>query len=142
MYISAFKREVNNIVSSNAQGKDLEESMRLLYRKYVRGESVSDKMTKSSDEVNRKVQALLSDRGTNTSSKTAGRVPLKESSSSSGTGQMYNSSSGGFTGNSMDAKMEKAFIRDVEAELLETAKEADRQKVSLTITITITLPLN
>lgn len=37
-YIAAFKRELSNLVASMVVGKELEESVKLLYRKFVRGE--------------------------------------------------------------------------------------------------------
>ena len=36
----SFKRELGNIASSMTVGKELEESVRMLYKKYVRGEKV------------------------------------------------------------------------------------------------------
>ena len=40
-YITSFKRELGNIASSMIMGKELEEVVRLLYKKYVRGEKVA-----------------------------------------------------------------------------------------------------
>ena len=40
-YIASFKRELGNIASSMIIGKDLEEVVRSLYKKYVRGEKVA-----------------------------------------------------------------------------------------------------
>ena len=48
-YITAFKRELNNIVSAMLTGKELEESVRLLYRKYVRNETTGDSTIKVSE---------------------------------------------------------------------------------------------
>ena len=45
-YIGAFKRELGNIVGSLATGKELEESVNTLYRKYVKEEVVKGKMMK------------------------------------------------------------------------------------------------
>jgi hypothetical protein len=45
--IHSFKRDVGNIVSSNAGGKTVEEAMRTLYKKYVRGEKVSEESLKA-----------------------------------------------------------------------------------------------
>lgn len=39
-YVISFKRELGNIASSMTVGKELEESVRMLYKKYVRGEKV------------------------------------------------------------------------------------------------------
>lgn len=128
LYITAFKRELNNIVSSNTQGKDLEESIRLLYRKYVRGEAIGEKLTKSSDEVAQKVQDLV--KGSSDIISTAhlkGRVYMKDSAAAATAGK--SSSGAGDAGGGADQKMEKGFLAEVEAELVETAKEADRQKL-------------
>ena len=128
LYIAAFKRELNNIVSSNTQGKDLEESIRLLYRKYVRGEAVGEKLTKSSDEVAQKVQDLV--KGSSDIVSTAhlkGRVDLKETGGMSKVAHPVGGAAAGFGG--LDTKMEKRVVAEVDAELIETAKEADRQKL-------------
>ena len=138
LYISAFKRELNNIVSSNTQGKDLEESIRLLYRKYVRGESVGDKMTKSSDEVANKARSLIKNSNQESNVHLQGRIPLKDNGDKGGNvggNMIVTGGSGATTGgagsmmNAHDANIQGAFIKEVEAELIETAKEADRQKV-------------
>ena len=39
-YVTGFKRELGNIAGSMTAGKELEESVRMLYKKYVRGEKV------------------------------------------------------------------------------------------------------
>ena len=39
-FITSFKRELGNIASSMIVGKELEETVRMLYKKYVRGEKV------------------------------------------------------------------------------------------------------
>ena len=137
LYITAFKRELNNIVSSNTQGKDLEESIRLLYRKYVRGETVNDKMTKSSDEVANKAKSLIKNGNQQTKKESQGRIPLKDhgdktANANSGVNNGVGISVGGSgvaTGvTSHDAKLQRQFVKDVEEELIETAKEADRRK--------------
>jgi hypothetical protein len=58
-YITAFKRELNNIMSSMVVGKELEESVKLLYKKFVRGESESKTFVKIGDHVMEKVSDLL-----------------------------------------------------------------------------------
>jgi hypothetical protein len=59
VYITAFKRELSTIVGAMMTGKELEESIRLLYRKYVKGEVIGGKLTKASPEVLEKVDELL-----------------------------------------------------------------------------------
>jgi hypothetical protein len=58
-YITAFKRELNNIMSSMVVGKELEESVKLLYKKFVRGESESKAMVKIGDHIMEKVGDLM-----------------------------------------------------------------------------------
>lgn len=128
VYIAAFKRELNNIVSANMQGKDLEESLRLLYRKYVRGEVVGDKLTKASDEVLQYTQELVT--GTSEVKSGAhlkGRLPLKEHSQSISAPYTAGVANQPTTTGKLGA--EQSFVHEVEEELIESAKEADRQKV-------------
>ena len=47
-YISAFKRDLGNVASSMVSGRELEEAVRVLYKKYVRGEKGLDNMLKVS----------------------------------------------------------------------------------------------
>jgi len=128
VYIAAFKRELNNIVSANMQGKDLEESLRLLYRKYVRGETVGDKLTKASDEVLQYAQELIT--GTSevkSNIHLKGRLPLKDNSAHHIAAQsMASSNASAALGGKI---VDKGFSHEVEQELIESAKEADRQKV-------------
>jgi hypothetical protein len=58
-YITAFKRELNNIVSSMVVGKELEESVKSLYKKFVRGETESKTVVKLGDHIVEKVADLL-----------------------------------------------------------------------------------
>lgn len=58
-YITAFKRELNNIMSSMVVGKELEESVKLLYKKFVRGESESKAFVKIGDHIMEKVGELI-----------------------------------------------------------------------------------
>jgi len=58
-YITAFKRELNNIMSSMVVGKELEESVKLLYKKFVRGESESKAFIKLGDHIMEKVTDLM-----------------------------------------------------------------------------------
>lgn len=58
-YITAFKRELNNIMSSMVVGKELEESVKLLYKKFVRGESESKTFVKIGDHIMEKVGELM-----------------------------------------------------------------------------------
>jgi transcription initiation factor TFIIIB Brf1 subunit/transcription initiation factor TFIIB len=66
-YVNAFKRELGNVVSSMAVGKELEESVKLLYKKYVRGENVphsnkaNEKALKKVSEIfNRMIDIIIS----------------------------------------------------------------------------------
>ncbi len=58
-YIAAFKRELGNIVSSMVVGKELEESVKQIYKKFVRGETGGKAFTKTNEQVAEKVDAIL-----------------------------------------------------------------------------------
>jgi hypothetical protein len=59
-YVVSFKRELGNIASSMTVGKELEESVRMLYKKYVRGEKVMNTTAKvGSEGTMRKVNMLM-----------------------------------------------------------------------------------
>ena len=46
-FVAAFKRELGNIVSAMVSGKELEDSVRLLYRKFVKGDVIADSTIKA-----------------------------------------------------------------------------------------------
>jgi len=102
LYISGFKRELGNIVTATMVGKDLEDAVRNLYKKYVKGEQVSVKSATAGEEVTNAVAALIED---------------DDSSITTSPGK------GKHGGHSI-----KDLKAEVEIELIETAKEADRQK--------------
>jgi WD40 repeat protein len=58
-HIAAFKRELGNIVSAMVVGKELEESVKLLYKKFVRGETVSKSLSKLNENVADKVDTIM-----------------------------------------------------------------------------------
>jgi hypothetical protein len=43
-YIQGFKKDLSNVANSMSVGKELEETVRVLYKKYVRGEKVASKV--------------------------------------------------------------------------------------------------
>ena len=94
VYIAAFKRELGNIVASMVSGKELEESIRILYRKYVRGEVIGGKMTKASPEVIGKVQDLLAGNEVSTNAHLSGRVGLTNHPSGGGLTNHHHPSGG------------------------------------------------
>jgi hypothetical protein len=66
LYIAGFKRELGNIVTSMVVGKELEESVRVLYRKFVRGEeSAGRAILKMNPQVSTAVEGLMSTKGGN-----------------------------------------------------------------------------
>jgi WD40 repeat protein len=109
-YISGFKRELGNIVSAMVIGKELEESVRLLYRKYVKGEVIGETTVKTSADAQNTAQALIQQSSTDLQA-----IP----DGGHGRGQGNVSSSKG-----------RAFALEVEETLIESAKEAERQKIS------------
>lgn len=109
-YVTAFKRELGNIVSAMVSGKELEESVRLLYRKFVKGEHIAETTVKASEQAVGTAKQLLSEKDDDLS--------------------MY-SSSGSVAGKKgMDGGKGPAFQLEVEETLIETAKEAERQKLN------------
>lgn len=111
-YVSNFKRELGNIITSNAVGKDLEEAVRLLYRKYVRGETGEAGHGHDSGAI--KATGIVKEI----------RDELLNKNDDDELMMMDGSNSSNFKG----IKMNKALAQQVEEELVETAKEAERQK--------------
>ena len=105
LYISGFKRELSNITTSNMVGRDLEEAIRNLYRKYVKGEKVSSRSSAANAEVRDIMDALM-----------------EEDDSSMDDSAMATSKGHG-GGHSLNE-----LKNEIDTELLETAKEANRQK--------------
>eukprot|EP00605_Chrysophyceae_sp_TOSAG23-4_P001800 GSChrysophyteH1.ASY1.ANO1.1990.1 assembled CDS len=106
--MNAFKRELGNIVTAMVIGKELEESVRLLYRKYVKGEIIGETTVKASEQATLAASALLN--------KKADDMP-----------GMSSPGGGGSPGHGGKGK---AFALEVEETLIESAKEAERQKIS------------
>ena len=102
-YINAFKRELGNIVSAMVMGKELEESVRLLYRKYVKGEVIGETTVKASEQATAMAMSMIHKKD-------------DDLAALNSTGQ-----GGGGA---------KGFILEVEETLIESAKEAERQKIS------------
>mmetsp|Transcript_15032 Transcript_15032/g.16277 ORF Transcript_15032/g.16277 Transcript_15032/m.16277 type:complete len:1892 (-) Transcript_15032:105-5780(-) len=130
-YIAAFKRELGNLVTSMVVGKELEESVRVLYRKFVRGEEGATKsIVKTNAQVTSAVSEIMNGRtggvGTGTGSRYAHYTDNPDDhsylSADSGPG------GGGGGGEGGGGKLSKSLLQDVEEALVETAKEADRQK--------------
>ena len=111
-HISNFKRELGNIITSNAVGKDLEESVRLLYRKYVRGETGETGHGHDSGAI--KATGIVKEI----------RDELLNKNDDDDELLMIDGASTSLKG----TKMNKALAQQVEEELVETAKEAERQK--------------
>ena len=112
-YINGFKRELGNIVSAMVIGKELEESVRLLYRKYVKGEVIGETTVKASEQAAAAANTLIHKKD----DELAALSPIH--------GGGGNSTLVGGAG----AKG-KAFALEVEETLIESAKEAERQKIS------------
>jgi hypothetical protein len=59
-YIASFKREISNILTSAIVGKELEEAVRNVYKKFVRGEqNVGAGGVRASEKALEKVNELL-----------------------------------------------------------------------------------
>jgi WD40 repeat protein len=111
-YINSFKRELGNIVSAMVIGKELEESVRLLYRKYVKGEAIGETTVKASDQAIEAAQQMVAEKDDDLS-------VFSSSQGGGGNGPVF---PGGEKG--------KGFQLEIEETLIESAKEAERQKVS------------
>eukprot|EP01038_Epipyxis_sp_PR26KG_P006221 gene6221-8573_t len=111
--ITQFKRELGNVVTSSVVGKELDEAIKILYKKFVKGE-VSSEFTavRLNDQAVSQVHELLDDDDNTVLSQ-----------DSVGKGKVMTAA--GIAANTAPSKQ---FLRDVEEALVETAKEADRQK--------------
>ena len=116
-YIGGFKRELGNIISANVVGKELEESVRLLYRKYVKGEAIRETTVKASGEALDTAKKL-------TRLNDADDISVMSGASQYGDGGGGGGKVGGKNTNT------KGFVLEVEETLIESAKEAERQKIS------------
>jgi WD40 repeat protein len=108
-FVTAFKRELGNIVSAMVSGKELEESVRLLYRKFVKGETIGETTVKASEAALGAAKTLLADED-DILSVMSGDSPGKKGGGGGG--------------------KNAAFQLEVEETLIETAKEAERQKMN------------
>ena len=112
-FVAAFKRELGNIVSAMVSGKELEDSVRLLYRKFVKGDVIADSTIKASEQAIDATKDLLADDDDLASTASMGSPGNKKQP-----GGMLNAAKGA------------AFQLEVEETLVETAKEAERQKLN------------
>lgn len=144
-FIAAFKRELGNLISSMVVGKELEESVKVLYKKFVRGETGA----KSSLKLNARVADTVNDivhngapppvQGNHHGGRHAQQQHMEIddqsflSTDTPGNGRHLPGSPMHTNANNMNAvathaMASKSLIRDIEEALVETAKEADRQK--------------
>ena len=129
VYISAFKRDVENIIGSFGQ-KEMEEAVLKLYKKYVKGDDNKVK-GKERDDSNKKS-------GASKTSALASKIIHNDGDSDDDDfnfgGSTTNKTSSG-TGNHRPSiskagkkKRKKEFIAELNAEFLDNAKEANRQR--------------
>jgi WD40 repeat protein len=132
-YISSFQRDLENIIASVITGKELEDAVQQVHKKYIRnaknldlsasgsvmnanailpGETTNNNLLRGNPKIKEKLEQLL----TNSTPSLPGNFNL---SSPTGT------TSCAATGGSQDKK----FIKDVEEALIDTAKESDRQRI-------------
>jgi hypothetical protein len=112
-FVAAFKRELGNIVSAMVSGKELEESVRLLYRKFVKGDVIADSTIKASEQAVDAAKNLLAEDDDLLSTASTGTPGNKQQPS-----------------RAVNVAKGAAFQLEVEETLVETAKEAERQKLS------------
>lgn len=117
-YITGFKRELGNIILSMTVGKELEEAVNLLYSKFVtKLPAKNSKKTKNSDS-NKEHESkpnLLTTRN--------GHAAQPPNFSN---GSDHNNSGG--NGGNKDQVISSNLIQEVEEALIDSAKEAERQK--------------
>ena len=150
-YIAGFKRELGNIVSSMAVGKELEESVKMLYKKFVKGEtggatkSIAKMNVKVADAVNEMIHGkpkngLLGhhhgpghhelDEQSFLSSETPG-IHGHGNGSPGRIGTGIGGHGGALNGTNLNGnggQVSRSFMNEIEDALIDTAKEADRQK--------------
>lgn len=139
------------MVSSMVVGKELEESVKMLYKKFVRGEGALDDRSsvaklggKAVDKAYELINANRSGGGgpgggggdddssvvsqdSISGGGAMGRSGGRGGGGAGGTGGRATHTAGG-TMTELGRAQQKAFIQDVEDALIDTAKEADRQK--------------
>lgn len=141
IYIATFRRELENVVGSFGH-KELEIAVKQLYRKYVKGENLKiDLKAGAGTEQSGVVQMILKDDEDDSDDdndstfgfgggNNASHLNTMKNSGNPGEsapfGQHNNHASGGGHGKGKNIK--KAIIREIESELIENAKEAQRQK--------------
>ena len=130
IYVTGFKRELGNIVSSMTNGKELEDSVRKLYKKYVRGEKLKAGATNklTTDKIG---DLLKSKEDVDGDPKPIGRrnslviftamPPVVNTSANPQVNPMPAGADGGFLSS-------HSIVHKVEEALIEHAKEATRQK--------------
>jgi len=129
IYIATFRRELENVIGAFGQ-KELESAVKQLYRKYVKGENVKmDFKTAagvSAQDESGAVQFLLrgedsdddSDLGFSMTNDSPGTL---KAGGGKVTGMVPGVMKGG-------KNMKKALLQEIESELIESAKEAHRQR--------------
>lgn len=120
-YISCFKRELGNVAGNMVVGKGLEEAVRVLYKKHVRGEKVSDSPLKANSAVRSRVRELV--RGENGDSSAS-----SEEEESAEESAVHKKPRSGLGKGSARIAQSKSQAREIEESLVDTAKEAERQK--------------
>lgn len=120
IYIATFRRELENVVGAFGQ-KELEAAVKQLYRKYVKGENIKMDVRGGAPKEGSVVQFLLTNDDSDDESDVAGF-------SVDGRGGGGSISGGGGGGGGRGKNMKKAIIQEIETELIESAKEANRQR--------------
>eukprot|EP01039_Chlorochromonas_danica_P002482 gene2482-2720_t len=153
--IAAFKRDLGNIISSMVVGKELEESVKMLYKKFVRGEITGVSGKNSTVKLNSRVAEAVSElmhsgmQGSLNHGSGGKYIDVDDQSFLStdslvnqnkhiGTGGVAHLPTltagaghliaAGQAGAAISGGPNRTLAKDVEEALVETAKEAERQK--------------
>jgi len=118
-FIAAFRRELGIVIGSSLKGKDMEDSVKMLYKKYVLNETTG-KVVKSSALAIKKTKELLTT--------TPDDYDSDDEKDGPGAGPPATAGGGGGGGRGPSIS-NRALIKEVEEELIEAAKESERQKL-------------
>lgn len=126
--IAAFKRELGNIISANCAPKEFEEATKLLYRKYVVGDAIKGDILRPSTLVLGQAIAQSErpyDNNDDDDIEFQNETGVNFSSNGKSVISQYNIWLMGFL---LDQPKSRRMKSEIEADLLENAKEADRRR--------------
>ena len=126
IFIATFRRELENVVGAFGQ-KELEAAVKQLYRKYVKGENIKMDIRPvgaAGPKEGSVVQYLLGNDDSDNESDVGGFSV----EGGMGGGTFKGAGGGGGGSGGRGKNMKKAIIQEIETELIESAKESQRQR--------------